>query len=124
MSPPFTDPSPVFLDTDLALGQIGSEQAMDNMLVLLEESLTRDIPLIARHLSQGDVPAANRVLHAMKGVMPIFCGDALCQHVTRVEGLSKTGSASEVSGAYAALRPDLECLLAEVTRYLGDDVGD
>jgi hypothetical protein len=69
----------------------------------------------------GDVQAANRVLHAMKGVIPIFCVDALCRHVAQVEGLSKAGTSGEVASAYGPLRAELEQLQSEVTAYLGDD---
>lgn len=88
------------------------------MLAMLEESLARDIPLIAELLAKGDVPGANRLLHPMKGFLPIFCGEALCTELSAVEGLSKTASTAEVAPAYAALRPKLDQLLAEVVAFL------
>jgi hypothetical protein len=54
----------------------------------------------------------------MKGFLPIFCGDALCAELSAVEGLSKTPSSTEVAPAYAALRPKLDQLLAEVVAFL------
>jgi len=112
------NPQPAYLDTDLALTQVGDAQTLQGMLVLLEESLTRDIPLIAQHLEEGDVPGANRLLHPLKGFIPIFCTPSLCDHVGAVEGVSKHGSAGEVNAAYAALRPQLEQLLREVSAQL------
>lgn len=114
------DPDPIFLNIALALEQIGDAQAMQGMLTMLEESLARDVPRIADLLSAGDVRAANRLLHGLKGFIPIFCADALCSHVTRVEEMSKTGEASDVSMAYAVLMPDLELLQSEVAGYLND----
>ncbi|OYU45056.1 MAG: Hpt domain-containing protein, partial [Burkholderiales bacterium PBB4] len=98
----------MFLDIALALEQIGDASAMQGMLSMLEESLARDIPRIAQLLSEGDVRTANRVLHSLKGFIPIYCVDALCKHVARVEELSKTAGAAEVAIAYGALMPDLE----------------
>jgi HPt (histidine-containing phosphotransfer) domain-containing protein len=111
-------PPPMFLDVALAIEQIGDAHAMQGMLPMLEESLARDVPLISELLAAGDVKAANRLLHALKGFIPIFCGEALCLHVTRVEELSKKGGAPDVRQAYSALRPDLEQLQAEVSDYL------
>ena len=111
---------PAFLDIQLALDQIGDTQAMHGMLAMLEESLARDIPGIARLLEEGDLIAANRVLHSIKGFIPIFCVDALCKHVASVELLSKGGDWAEITKAYAGLRPDLLLLQAEVASYLND----
>jgi len=111
---------PVFLDIQLALEQIGDSQAMHGMLAMLEESLARDIPKIGQLLEEGDLPTANRVLHSIKGFIPIFCVETLCTHVARVELLSKNGDWAEISKAYAELKPDLQLLQAEVASYLND----
>lgn len=106
------------LDTDLALSQIGDVDAMHEMLAMLHESLQRDIPDIATMLHKGDGVGANRLLHALKGFIPIFCQAALCEEVMRVEAISKDLGNPELPAAYAALRPRLEQLLAEVASAL------
>jgi len=112
-----------FLSADSALEQIGDAQTMLGMLTMLEESLSRDIPAIGQLLVDGDVRSANRVLHTLKGLAPIFCVPALCQHITRVEEMSKTGGVAEVSSAYFGLMPQLEQLQSEVAMYLTDNGG-
>jgi len=112
-----------FLDIDLAIEQVGDLQAVQGMLSMLEESLARDVPRIAQLLADGDVKAANRVLHGLKGFIPIFCVDALCQHVARVEEMSKTAGAAEVGIAYAPLMGDLEQLQGEVVDYMNNQGG-
>ncbi len=114
------DTQPLFLDVSLALEQIGDLQAMQGMLSMLEESLARDVPRIEQLLEEGDVKAANRVLHGLKGFIPIFCVESLCKHVARVEELSKTADALSVSQVYADLMPELETLQSEVVGYLND----
>jgi HPt (histidine-containing phosphotransfer) domain-containing protein len=109
-----------YLDVALALEQIGDAQAMQGMLSMLEESLARDVPRVAQLLEDGDVRAANRLLHGLKGFIPIFCVDSLCKHVTKVEEFSKTADAVSVSQVYADLMPELEQLQAEVVAYLND----
>ena len=111
----------IYLDTELALSQIGDMQAMQGMLTMLEESLGRDIPQIAQLLDAGDVVGANRLLHPLKGFIPIFCGPALCELVAQVELLSKDSYSTAVGPAYAELQPELQQLLAEVSSYLNDD---
>ena len=109
---------PLYLDTGLALSQIGDVDSMNSMLLMLQESLARDIPLVSELLQAGDVVAANRVLHALKGFIPIFCQAPLCEQVVRVEALSKDSRSQELGPAYRALRPELQALLDEVNAYL------
>ena len=110
----------VFLDIALAMEQIGDTQAMQGMLSMLVESLVRDLPRISQMLADGDVRSANRVLHGLKGFIPIFCVEDLCKHVSEVEQLSKTGACGEVLHGYTYLKLDLEMLQAEVAEYLND----
>jgi HPt (histidine-containing phosphotransfer) domain-containing protein len=109
----------MYLDIDRALEQIGDVSALHEMLDMLQDTLDRDVPQIDALLSQQDVASANRLLHSLKGFIPIFCVDALCDHVAQVEILSKTGSADEVGRAYAPLVPKLQQLQTEIDRHLG-----
>lgn len=108
----------VYLDVDLAVAQIGDAGALPGMLGLLEESLARDIPKISQLLTESDIVGVNRLLHPMKGFLPIFCGDALCAELARVEILSKHGTIAVVAQAYGELRPKLELLLSDVATFL------
>ncbi|WP_342617679.1 Hpt domain-containing protein [Rhodoferax sp. GW822-FHT02A01] len=111
-------PTFTYLDTELAFSQIGDAQVMDSMLVMLQESLQRDIALIADLLASDELAGANRVLHALKGFVPIFCCEGFCTQVVDVEALSKVGPSSNVAQAYATLRPELQRLLDDVNTYL------
>jgi HPt (histidine-containing phosphotransfer) domain-containing protein len=111
-------PGLVYLDVPSALEQIGDLESVRSLLVMLRESLERDSPKIAQLLADDDVRGARAVLHAIKGMVPIFCTPAFCSHVTAVELLSKTGQATEVSHAYAELQPKLTQLHADISGYL------
>lgn len=106
------------LDIELAMSQIGDEDALNDMLRMLHESLARDVPLVSTLLDNGDVAGANRLLHALKGFVPIFCAEHFCSQVAGVELLSKDPASTTLDAAYAHLRPQLERLLAEVSLYL------
>lgn len=108
----------MYLDQARAVLQLGDADALPPMLTMLEESLQRDIPAIDACIENGDIVGANRLLHPIKGFLPIFCGDGLCGELSHVEWLSKGSSAEELSQAYAGLRPKLVALLAEVTAFL------
>jgi HPt (histidine-containing phosphotransfer) domain-containing protein len=114
---------PMYLDINAALSQVGDAETLHGMLVMLEETLTKDVPLIATHLRGGNAVEANRLLHPLKGFLPIFCIAQLCDEVGKVEVLSKKGSASEVFEAYSVLKPELELLLEEVADYLSGHEG-
>ena len=118
MSPRSPDVGATYLDTGLALSQIGDAEAMNGMLAMLQDTLASDLPLIDSFLRAGDVANANRLLHALKGFIPIFCQAELCAHVVRVEALSKDSQSTTAAPAYLALKPQLEQLLAEVRAYL------
>jgi HPt (histidine-containing phosphotransfer) domain-containing protein len=118
MPSPLGDSPPIYLDTQLALSQIGDASTMVEMLVMLDETLAKDISLIADSLDQGDVAQANTLLHPLKGFLPIFCTTQLCDDLFKVESMSKTDSATDVRNAYADLRPKLDRLLKEVSDYL------
>lgn len=117
MSTTFPDrPAPLFLDVERALAQIGEVSALYEMLGMLQDFLGRDVPQIAQLLVDQDMGAANRLLHSLKGFIPIFCVDALCDHVAL---LSKTQGSDEVGQAYALLAPKLQQLQTEIDQYLG-----
>jgi HPt (histidine-containing phosphotransfer) domain-containing protein len=104
------------------MAQIGSQQVLRNMLPMLQDLLERDLPKITQLLADEDVRAANALLHSLKGCMPIFCAEALCEQLVQVEHLSKTGGGVEVGEAFAALRPKLVLLQQEVAQYLAQPV--
>ena len=118
MPSPLPDTGARYLDTGLALSQIGDVDAMNGMLVMLQDTLVHDLPLIDSYLDAGDVASANRLLHALKGFIPIFCSPDLCAHVVQVEALSKNSQSTTVAPAYLVLKPQLEQLLAEVRAHL------
>lgn len=118
MSTSFTEPEFIFLDVSAAAERVGGAEALQGLMVMLEESLTRDIPRISELLAAGDVRAANKLLHGLKGFIPIFCVEGLCEQVKAVEELSKQGGLDVVAPAWARLQPDLDLLLDEVIDYL------
>jgi HPt (histidine-containing phosphotransfer) domain-containing protein len=111
--------APRFLNIAGALAQIGDEGALREMLPMVLDALQKDVPAIADLLAQEDVVGAHRLLHPLKGFIPIFCTEELYERVAAVELMSKKEGAPEVAAAYARLSPDLIALESEVRSYLG-----
>jgi len=106
------------LDVARGVGMMGSEAALRKILVTVMASMLADVPAIDVALQTGDVSHANRMLHAIKGYMPIFGTDTLIEQVTAVEKLSKTQAAAAVQAPYQQLRVELQALLAEIQFFL------
>ncbi len=108
----------IYLDIVRALEQTGDCDALHTMLPMLQELLDANVPQITQLLTNQDVRAANPLLHALKGCLPIFCVPALCDHLGQVENMSKTGEGPIVGEAFANLLPKLQGLQAEINQYL------
>lgn len=107
-----------FLSVERGMEFIGDETGFLSLLKTLHKTLTSDIALISELLDKDDVPGANRLLHQVKGFAPVFCVDALVEHVVQVEVLSKHGDTAEVRDAFCKLAPQLEQLRNEVAAHL------
>ena len=93
---------------------MGSEAALRTILATVVVSMASDVSDIAAALAKDDVVNANRMLHAIKGYLPIFATDALVDRVTRIEATSKVESAAVVRPLWADLAPRLDVLLTEI----------
>lgn len=109
---------PLHLDLAQAAARVGGEDALRTMLAMLREMLERDGPLIENALAHGDAPTASKLLHSLKGCMPLFCFSPLCDQVAGLEQLSKTAAADTLQAPYAALKVELQQLNSEIGRYL------
>lgn len=113
-----TAPPPTHLDLVNAPERVGGQEAMRQMLPMLMDMLERDGPVIEAALAQGDAQTVGKLLHSLKGCMPIFCHEPLCNAVAALELSSKTGALDVIRPAYATLRPQLEQLRDEIRRYM------
>ena len=91
------------LDAERGISMMGSPEALKMVLNTALISLAEDVPAIGRELAAGDVSAAGRRLHGIKGYLPIFGSDAL---------------AEVLAAAYAAIGPALQRLLGDIQAYV------
>ena len=109
---------PEYLSVERGMEFIGDAAGFLSLLQTLHKTLKTDIPEISRLLQLSDVPAANRLLHQLKGFTPVFCVDALVEEVIAVEKLSKQGAPQAVREAFVRLSPKLDQLREEVAGHL------
>lgn len=108
-----------YLDLQRARDMLGDEARVRDIVELAHTVMQADMPRMRQSVAAGDIVAAGRVLHSLKGMVPVFCKDELVEHVTSSERLSKTGQVHEFMPAYLQAEQALEALLAEIGGYLG-----
>ncbi len=108
------------LDVARGVSMMGSDAALRKILKTVQDSMAGNLPEMAQALAQGDVAGFNRLLHAIKGYVPIFASDALAAQVTALEKTSKTEPVSAVAPLYAELAPHMDALLAEIRLFLAE----
>jgi HPt (histidine-containing phosphotransfer) domain-containing protein len=116
-----TSPHFAYLSVERGMEFIGDETGFLSLLKTLHQTLSTDINLINDLLAKDDVGGANRLLHQVKGFAPVFCVDALVEHVVQVEALSKHGDAPEIRAAFTRLAPELAQLRNEVAAHLANN---
>lgn len=116
--PPAPWRAAVFLDIERAIGYTGDEAATRELLQMVEQSLASDVDRIEQHLEAGDLAAACRLMHAIKGFIPIFCCDQLIERVTRAQAMSRSHTTESFKPVFADLAPDLMVLRQEIGVYL------
>jgi HPt (histidine-containing phosphotransfer) domain-containing protein len=113
-----TDSHLACLDIPSALAKIGDEEAMRDMLVMLEELLAQDLPKIAAGLQRDDLAQSATLLHSLKGCVPIFCKPSIGDLLTAAEFSAKNGDRETTDSVYRSLGPALDQLAREISQYL------
>lgn len=108
------------LDVARGVSMMGSEASLRKILTTVHSSLAGDMSEMAATLANDDVTSVNRLLHAIKGYMPIFASDVLVAQVAELEKISKTEPVTTVAHLYAGLAPRMEALLGEIRSFLAE----
>ena len=108
----------VYLDVNRTIAMMGDEAAVPSILQMAQQTLTDEIRQLHLLVDSGDTIAAGRVLHTIKGSLPIFCGDVLVEQVAQLEKSSKQGPAPELIPAFTAISVELKKLTDEIVNYL------
>ena len=94
-------------------------QQLRELVTTFEQSLAQEIAVIQAALAQKEALKVEHSLHALKGFMPLFTGEALAQTVTTLYQSSRQQPLDVTGAEFTALVPSLNALLAEVRTWLG-----
>ena len=115
--------APIYLSIARAMEFIGDANGVLSLLKTLHQTLSDDLPLLQESLDKDDVYGANRILHQLKGFVPVFCVDSLVDRVVEVEALSKHAPIEDLAKAMTPLLEQLSVLKSEVERQLNNPLG-
>lgn len=97
---------------------LGDAQAVSDLLQPLVTSLHKDIGDIEQALGQSDMPAVSRMLHSLKGFIPVFCHAEFADRLMDVEKRSRSDTSAPMQAQVQALLQPLRQLVQESQRFL------
>ena len=97
---------------------LGDAQAVSDLLQPLVTSLHKDIGEIEQALGQSDMPSVSRMLHSLKGFIPVFCYAEFADRLMDVERRSRSDTSAPMQAQVQALLQPLRQLLHESQRFL------
>lgn len=113
-------PTPL-LDVEKALAMMGDAEAVREILVMAAGTLTDELAQIEACLRAGDTVAAGRVLHTIKGSLPIFAIDPLVDSVTVAERATKMGPVTgELVPQIRSVTVQLQHLIQEIKYFVAN----
>jgi HPt (histidine-containing phosphotransfer) domain-containing protein len=81
-------------------------------------SLTKDIGEIERLLGQADMPGVARILHSLKGFIPVFCHAEFAAQLVDIEKRSRSDASPQMVEQVQALLQPLRQLAQESNSFL------
>lgn len=110
---------PKQLDVARALDMLGEEEAVRRILATALVVLRDEVPRMRELMQARDVAGVNRILHTIKGMVPVFCGDELVVQVAAAERMSQSATAQAFAPVHAEVDEALARLLRDIAAYLG-----
>lgn len=101
------------LDLPSALSKIGDGSVVRDLLGML----VWDVPKIQRALLDQKTTLAARLVHSLKGCLPIFCHAPICDLVAQAQQYTQHGDLALTDEVCASLRPALAALALEIQHH-------
>ena len=109
----------MLLDLNRAKEFAFDPEQLRELMMTFEQSLGQEMAIIDAALVAQEALKVEHALHALKGFMPLFTGEALAQTVTTLYQSSRQQPLDVTGAEFTALVPSLNTLLAEVRTWLG-----
>ncbi len=111
------------LDVDHAYSLLEKPEHVQHMLKLLLATVPQDVAEVDRLLAAGERESAHRVLHQLKGFLPMFCTDAFGKELQAITKLCKEADPSAFNDKFPAVRDKLDRLCTQAREYLDTQRG-
>jgi signal transduction histidine kinase/CheY-like chemotaxis protein len=110
-----------YLDINGARDRLGDDELLQQMLVMLSESLPDETAQFNALMAENNLQAAARVLHKIKGVIPLFCDEQTVRILQQLEVmLQQNEDTPEMRENLTALLERLNQFKAELMQWLAD----
>lgn len=110
-----------YLDINGARDRLGDDELLQQMLVMLSESLPEETAQFNALMAENNLHAAARVLHKIKGVIPLFCDEATVRILQQLEVmLQQNEDTPEMREKLTALLERLDQFKSELMQWLSE----
>ena len=110
-----------YLDIKGAQDRLGDDELLQQMLEMLAESLPEETTQFNALMAENKLQEAARVLHKIKGVIPLFCDEATVRILQQLEVmLQQNEDTPEMREKLAALLERLDQFKSELTQWLAN----
>ena len=110
-----------YLDIKGAQDRLGDDELLQQMLEMLAESLPEETTQFNALMAENKLQEAARVLHKIKGVIPLFCDEATVRILQQLEVmLQHNEDTPEMREKLAALLERLDQFKSELTQWLAN----
>lgn len=106
------------LDVERTLHLLQKQAHVNDMLQLLLSTVPADLDRIDQCLQRADREGAYRVLHQLKGFLPMFCTEAFSHDLVMVTRLCKADDAAPFHAAFGPVRAALDQVCVQARAYL------
>lgn len=110
------------LDVDHAYSLLEKREHVLHMLKLLLSTVPDDLANIDQQLAAGDREAAYRVLHQLKGFLPMFCTPAFSKELQAITRLCKNDP-DDFDAKFPAVREKIQRVCQQAREHLEADRG-
>lgn len=108
-----------YLDIDGARDRLGDDELLQQMLAMLSESLPDELAQFNALMAENKLQPASRVLHKIKGVIPLFCDESTVRILQQLElMLQQNEDTPEMREKLTSLLERLGIFKSEVQHWL------
>ncbi len=113
----------MYLDLNASIQRIGDKELVDEMLALLHQSLETDWQIFEGLMTARRFAEAEKVLHQLKGVIPLFSDENTASVLNHLDALLKdTSDAIGIQDEFVILQLRMQGFQTELDDWMLKDI--